>query len=288
MVVVLLVGHSYKSIYQCESRIVCCLASHSDKPSRISWSIFGMLWEHDTLDRPKAAWCSWNSLAQHTIYFKKSWKALSRTARLGSKQYETHIDKWTCNCGHQKVRPPITYVKHLVQAVPKPNSMFWSQLFDGEHYPSTDIPELIANGWWYLLQILQMARVSDGDDHIWLGDKSVLRGGGVGMTLLTLADQPIWEREEQHPRINIHRWSWWSWSNRSYHFIAYWLRKRWWKRSKYSFMCHIYDWWDSPKYPRKMILLRSCASGLMLSSMLPRSFAHKRIIQSGAKFGWTL
>lgn len=111
--------------------------------------------------------------------FKASWKKKYKLP-VSDKPYTTDIKRWVCDCGSQELD---TYhcCKHLVQGVPKPPPEFFSQVVrrrvvplyrHSALYPKGETPSAGKDGGE------PDGSVSDGDDHVWLGDKAKLANGG--------------------------------------------------------------------------------------------------------------
>ena len=122
-------------------------------------------------------------------YFKSAWKNLAEVpVQISSHKYITSIEKWTCNCGQQKYHPQ-HLCKHLVQMVPPPPLTFWRQIIRRRTAPLYRHPVLIprdedldgcdgvssgTNGSYYNPDD---GSITDGDDHVWIGDPDVLMSG---------------------------------------------------------------------------------------------------------------
>ncbi|KII86093.1 hypothetical protein PLICRDRAFT_80783, partial [Plicaturopsis crispa FD-325 SS-3] len=71
--------------------------------------------------------------------------------------------------------------KHLVQAVPSPSIRFWRQVYRRRITPIYRHPELVAISSADGLEVPVYyedpndGSITDGDDHVWLGDAAVLR-----------------------------------------------------------------------------------------------------------------
>ncbi|KAG6806312.1 hypothetical protein H0H92_011825, partial [Tricholoma furcatifolium] len=89
-----------------------------------------------------------------------AWKKLE-VAKVSGRVYTVDIKTWTCTCGRQKYDRHLL-CKHLVQGVISPSSKFFIQVIR-----ATATSDMSDDGG-----------ITDGDDHLWLGQKSVLRGGG--------------------------------------------------------------------------------------------------------------
>jgi hypothetical protein len=114
--------------------------------------------------------------------FKKSWKALAKLPVSGQ-SYDTNVAQWTCKCGRQKYHRH-HLCKHLVQAVKPPTASFWHSIIRRRTTPMYRHPDLVQIGEdgeplaTLGFQDPDDGSISDGDDHVWLGDKDVLKGGG--------------------------------------------------------------------------------------------------------------
>ena len=131
------------------------------------------------------------SLTTYQKYFKKSWNILAKR-EVSAKIYKTDVKDWTCTCGRQKYDCHLL-CKHLVQAVPSPPIRFWREVHrrrvlpiyqhpalvqkvvDGNRIKSadSDIDMMDPDGY-----IEPSGDITDGDDHIWSGDRKILIGGG--------------------------------------------------------------------------------------------------------------
>ena len=132
-----------------------------------------------------------SSIATYQKYFKKSWNILAKR-EVSAKIYKTNVKDWTCTCGRQKYDCHLL-CKHLVQAVPSPPIRFWREVhrrrvlpiyqhpaliqkvIDGNHIKSgdSDIDMMDPDGY-----IEPSGDITDGDDHIWSGDRKILIGVG--------------------------------------------------------------------------------------------------------------
>lgn len=65
-------------------------------------------------------------LTTYQKYFKTSWAHL-KSIPCSSRDYETDITTWTCNCGAQKYNAHLL-CKHLVHAVPEPSPQFFAEI----------------------------------------------------------------------------------------------------------------------------------------------------------------
>ena len=128
-------------------------------------------------------------LTTYQRYFKKSWSVLAKR-EVSTKKYKTNVKDWTCTCGRQKYDCHLL-CKHLVQAVSSPPIRFWREVhrrrvlpiyqhpalvqkaIDGNNIESTDIDMMDPDDY-----IEPSSDITDGDDHIWSGDRRILIGGG--------------------------------------------------------------------------------------------------------------
>lgn len=112
--------------------------------------------------------------------FKANWKRLEKRTVSG-KEYIVNVEKWLCTCGHQKYDPH-HLCKHLVQAVPNPSAKFFTTIWRRRTVPIYRHRELVPcnadafgpSATWHVDE----GSVTDGDDHLCLGDTEVLRGNG--------------------------------------------------------------------------------------------------------------
>ncbi|KAJ7191824.1 hypothetical protein B0H12DRAFT_1004452, partial [Mycena haematopus] len=108
--------------------------------------------------------------------FKKSWNILAKR-KIRRTDYAVDIERWTCSCGHQKYNAH-HLCKHLVQAVPPPSVNFWVEINRRRTMPLYRHPELHSKdeprGEF---DEFEDGCVTDGDDQVWTGDKSMLSGG---------------------------------------------------------------------------------------------------------------
>ncbi len=107
--------------------------------------------------------------------FKTAWKK-KELLKVSDKKYDTNVANWLCNCGSQELD---TYhcCKHLIQAVPKPSPEFWGRVVRRRVVPLYQDKELRREGEGSVTDD-DGGCITDGDDHVWLGDKSVLENGG--------------------------------------------------------------------------------------------------------------
>ncbi|KAG6808563.1 hypothetical protein H0H92_003721 [Tricholoma furcatifolium] len=117
-------------------------------------------------------------LTTYQKYFKAAWKKLE-VAKVSGRIYTVDIKNWTCTCGHQKYDWHLL-CKHLVQRVTSPSSKFFIQVVRRRKPPFYKHPELRPStpSTINASDTSDDGGITDGDDHLWLGQKSVLRGGG--------------------------------------------------------------------------------------------------------------
>ena len=133
------------------------------------------------LGRPK-------QLTTYQKYFKASWKKLSES-HISDKVYETNIKDWTCTCGRQKYDRH-HLCKHLVKAVAPPSKRFWREVVRRRTLPIYRHSELRTKDGMQLEELASDDGTTDGDDHIWSGDRDILKGGGGWRDLEQQASQP--------------------------------------------------------------------------------------------------
>jgi hypothetical protein len=120
-------------------------------------------------------------LTTYQKYFKRSWIALSKAA-ISDHQYNPNIIRWTCRCGQQKYDRHCL-CKHLVQAVPLPPMKFWGQVYRRRTTPIYRHPALARTPESQPREEQAYVDpdngcITDGDDHVWVGNPEVLKGGG--------------------------------------------------------------------------------------------------------------
>lgn len=128
--------------------------------------------DNHRLGRPK-------QFTTYQKYFKSSWKELQKR-KVSGKEYDTNIAEWNCTCGRQKYDRH-HLCKHLVQAVESPPKRFWREVVRRRVQPIYRHPALVAIGDTASesgAYIEPDGSITDGDDHIWSGDRDVLKGGG--------------------------------------------------------------------------------------------------------------
>jgi len=122
-------------------------------------------------------------LMTYQKYFKASWKNLQKW-EVSGKTYITSVKDWTCTCGRQKYDMH-HLCKHLVQAVPNPPMHFWRQVVHCQIIPIYRHSALIAKeapDSGCDLNFDEGRCITDSDDHLWYGDKEILKGGEAGET----------------------------------------------------------------------------------------------------------
>jgi hypothetical protein len=123
-----------------------------------------------------------NPLTTYQKYFKSAWLKLAQQP-ISSRVYLTNVDKWTCNCGHQKYQHH-HICKHLVQAVPTPPIKFWGAIVRRRTIPLYQHPALTLKNEDSIPSYERAyvdpddGSITDGDAHIWVGNPDILKGGG--------------------------------------------------------------------------------------------------------------
>jgi hypothetical protein len=122
-------------------------------------------------------------LSTYQKYFKSGWKKHVKKA-VSAKEYHTDVKNFTCNCGQQKYDRH-HLCKHLCQAIAEPSIAFWTQIYRRRVVPIYRHPEIMQKGAdgppskaIAFIEPDDGGSVTDGDDHVWSGDKTVLAGGG--------------------------------------------------------------------------------------------------------------
>lgn len=119
-------------------------------------------------------------LTTYQKYFKSSWRNLLK-AKISNRKYDTQVKNWSCNCGRQKYDRH-HLCKHLVQAVGNPSISFWREIYRRRKSPIYRHPELVEKGDTGIensnTHFNLDGNITDGDDHVWMGDKQVLGGRG--------------------------------------------------------------------------------------------------------------
>lgn len=108
------------------------------------------------------------ALTPYQKAFKTAWRDLE-TRACGSRDYKTNVAKWICRCGAQELQAH-HLCKHLVQAAGKPPVGFFRQISRRRAVPL------------YRHQHLKNTTndpgsITDGDDHVWSGQKNVMEQG---------------------------------------------------------------------------------------------------------------
>ncbi|KAJ7193522.1 hypothetical protein GGX14DRAFT_449176 [Mycena pura] len=143
------------------------------------------------------------------VAFKKSWTGLAKRG-IRRTDYEIDIEQWTCSCGHQKYNPH-HLCKHLVQAVPPPSADFWVEVIRRRTKPLYRHPELRPiNQPRGSFDDYDDGSITDGDDQVWTGSKSMLSAGRwrelTNDTVLgkrTRQDSNIGPEVSQVPRTHV-------------------------------------------------------------------------------------
>ncbi|KAH7904418.1 hypothetical protein BJ138DRAFT_1019167 [Hygrophoropsis aurantiaca] len=111
---------------------------------------------------------------------------------------------WTCNCGSQKYNA-YHICKHLVQAVPRVPASFFHQVVRRRTKPLYRHPALCSSTISNSPNpaMLPDGSITDGDDHIWTGDKKVLEGGGGWRDLERKADVILGKRRHNDLEVPV-------------------------------------------------------------------------------------
>jgi hypothetical protein len=121
----------------------------------------------------------WGRAREETTWqkgFHATWNAMLKKP-LSGKKYVTNVKRWTCSCGQQ---PYNTYhlCKHLVDAVGMPSNKFWVEIYRRRTMPIYRHPELHPIGEEIgSYDDVDEGGISEGDDVVWSGDKTVLSSG---------------------------------------------------------------------------------------------------------------
>lgn len=117
-------------------------------------------------------------LSTYQQQFKRSWDKLSKQP-VSSRVYSVDVEKWTCNCGAQKFHCH-HLCKHLVKAVQEPIPMrFWREVYRRRTIPLYQHPSLVSSeSETRPYMDPEDGSITDGDDHVYLGDEIVLRTSG--------------------------------------------------------------------------------------------------------------
>lgn len=127
------------------------------------------------------------TLTKHQQDFKRAWKALSDRP-VSSTNYHTDVKAWVCRCGQQKYNC-FHLCKHLVQACQPPPSAFFRFVHRRRTQPLYRHPWLRPkednqNASSAMISSDEEGGITDGDDHVWLGDTKELQGTGGWRTLM--------------------------------------------------------------------------------------------------------
>ncbi|KAF8575659.1 hypothetical protein K439DRAFT_1369380 [Ramaria rubella] len=110
------------------------------------------------------------------MWLKKEWGQLS-TLPLSGRAYATDVSQWSCVCEALKYNS-FHLCKHLVQAVPPPPISFFREVVHRCTQPLYKHPAVHPRGEEDLPWADPEDRsITDGDDHLCLGDKSLLSNG---------------------------------------------------------------------------------------------------------------
>ncbi|KAF5343057.1 hypothetical protein D9758_011133 [Tetrapyrgos nigripes] len=116
-------------------------------------------------------------LTNYQRYFKTDWKKLLSQPASKRADYATDVYAWICNCRQQKYNRHCL-CKHLVQAVGLPSPRFFQHVIQRRTCPIYCHPELVPlNMPPRMYSDMDDGSITDGDDQIWLGDKSQLIDG---------------------------------------------------------------------------------------------------------------
>lgn len=117
------------------------------------------------------------ALTTYQRYFKAAWKVLEKR-ELSGRRYTVNVAQWTCSCGQQKYHRH-HLCKHLVHAVAPPPPSFFTQVVRRRTLPLYRHPALVPRGSPAGTYVdPEDGSISEGDDHVWLGNPDILRGGG--------------------------------------------------------------------------------------------------------------
>ena len=112
--------------------------------------------------------------------FKAAWLALTKLSLSddADRKYITCVATWTCTCKAYKFHY-CHLCKHLVQAVGIPPPFFWGQVVRRRAVPLYRHPLLVPIGEEAGEYLEPMdGNITDGDDHAWSGNRTILEGGG--------------------------------------------------------------------------------------------------------------
>lgn len=124
------------------------------------------------------------SLTPFCVAFKRNWRKKG-SAKVSGRKYTTSVGLWQCNCGAQETDPH-HLCKHLVQAVPTPPALFFTEVVRRRSAPLYRHPCLhTADSPVGQYSRLEDGSVTDGDDHEGIGGhvlltKAVRDDSGVG------------------------------------------------------------------------------------------------------------
>lgn len=127
------------------------------------------------------------TLTKHQQDFKRAWKTLSERT-VGGTDYHTDVWTWVCYCGQQKYNC-FHLCKHLVQACQPPPSAFFhfvhrrrtQPLYRHQWLKPKEDNQDASSATAYTGEV---GSITDGDDHIWLGDAKELKGDGNWRALM--------------------------------------------------------------------------------------------------------
>lgn len=113
------------------------------------------------------------SLTPFCVAFKRNWRKKA-SAKVSGRKYTTSIALWQCNCGAQETDPH-HLCKHLVQAVPTPPALFFTEVIRRRSAPLYRHPCLhTADSPVGHYSRLEDGSVTDGDDHEGIGGHALL------------------------------------------------------------------------------------------------------------------
>ncbi|KAJ6568838.1 hypothetical protein B0H19DRAFT_865614, partial [Mycena capillaripes] len=110
--------------------------------------------------------------------FKAAWLALLKVpvSDDADRKYITCVAKWTCTCKANKFHS-CHLCKHLVQAIGLPPAHFWGQVVRRRTVPLYRHPLLVSKDEEPGQYVEPTdGNITDGDDHAWSGDRTVLEG----------------------------------------------------------------------------------------------------------------
>lgn len=104
------------------------------------------------------------SLTPFCVAFKRNWRKKA-SAEVSGRKYTTSVGLWQCNCGAQETDPH-HLCKHLVQAVPTPPALFFTEVVRRRSAPLYCHPHLrTVDSPVGQYSRLEDGSVTDGDDH---------------------------------------------------------------------------------------------------------------------------